>query len=173
MAIKFKYRGEPFTADTPEEAVKTLALLKQQDKEAKEAYQERAARYLGAKMEMGGSLVAYGLDELTTPWTPEIFHSFMDRLGESQKAALAMLVTQHRVTDEELRQELGVSGNQALAGILSGISKQAAALGIPARAIFTLENFRNAGQRRSTYAVADKFLHIATDMSWPQVPSEK
>jgi hypothetical protein len=82
-------------------------------------------------------------------------------------------VTRRRVTDEELRRALNVSGNQALAGVLSGISKQAAALNIPARAIFGFENLRNAGKRRSTYTVADKFLQIATDMNWPQSPSEK
>src|SRR5271156_5062224 len=57
MAIRFKHGGIAFTADTPEEAAKLRALLQQQDTEAAT---ERASKFLGAQMGMGGSLVAYG-----------------------------------------------------------------------------------------------------------------
>jgi hypothetical protein len=97
-----------------------------------------------------------------------VFLTFIEHLGESQLAALALLANRHRVTDEELRDALNVPGNQALAGVLSGISKQAAALNIPAREVFSFENFRNAGTRRSTYTVAEKFLDIAEQMNWPE-----
>ncbi len=110
-----------------------------------------------------------------TPWTPDAFISFIDRLGNPQRTALSLLVTRRRVTDAELRKAVHVTGNQALAGVLSGISKQAAALGIPARDIFSFENLRSAGKRRSTYTVADKFAEIASKMNWPgpQNTSEK
>ena len=168
MGIQFKHRGELFIADTPEEAMQMRALLKKQDTEA--AQKRVLARY-GGKMEQLGAFVAA---EAETPWTQEVFVAFIDRLGDSQQAALAALVTRRRVTDEELRKELKVSGNQALAGVLSGISKQAAALNIDARDIFSFENLRNAGKRRSTYTVADKFLDIASRMNWPgpQFPSK-
>jgi hypothetical protein len=169
MAIKFKHRGEPFTADTPEEAAQMLALLKKQDADA--AQNRVWARY-GGKMEQIKAFIA---EEAETPWNPEMFLSFIDRLGDPQQAALALLVTCRRVSDEELREALNVSGNQALAGVLSGISKQAAALNIPARSIFSFENLRNAGKRRNTYTVADKFWEIASSMNWPgpEFPSEK
>src|SRR5947208_3205760 len=67
-------------------------------------------------------------DENKFVWTPDRFSAFIDRLGDAQKLALALLVTKGSVTDEQLRNFLKVPGNQALAGILSGISKQAVAL---------------------------------------------
>jgi len=62
---------------------------------------------------------------------------------------------------------LNVPGNQALAGVLSGISKRAVALFIPPRAIFDFENFRVGGKRRSDYLVVDEFRHIAAELNWP------
>jgi len=179
MAIKFKHGGVAFTADTPEEALRLSTLLKERDAEAAQKriaeYQKRAgeARFMTKYGDGFQQIIASMDEEMETPWTFEVFLSFIDRLGSPQKAALAALVTHHRMTDEDLRKALSISGNQALAGVLSGISKQAAALGIPARAIFGFENLRNAGKRRSTYTVADKFLQIATDMNWPPAPSKK
>jgi hypothetical protein len=165
MPIRWKYRGETFTADTPEEAAQMRALLKQQDMEA-----ERKLAWKRFSLQHGDPLERiHAMVELDaeTPWTPDTFVRFVDRLGAPQQAALAELVRRHHVTDEELRKVVKVADNQALAGVLSGISKQAAALDIPARAIFSFENFRNAGKRRSTYAVSDKFVRIAADMNWP------
>jgi hypothetical protein len=151
MAIKFKYGGVPFTVDTPEEAAKIMGLLKQQDAEG-----AKRRAWNRATIEQGGpGAVAAFIEEEYGTWTPDVFLRFVERLGTSQKAALALLVTHRSVTDEELREVLKARGNQALAGILSGISKQAAALNIPARSVFSFENLRTAGKRRSTYTAAE------------------
>jgi hypothetical protein len=166
MAIKFKYGGVAFTADTPLEAAETLALFKKQDSEA--ALKRARSRFFA---EMSGGFLqkidAHLVQEAERSWTPDRFISFIDRLRKPQKVVLAELVSRRQATDEELRNVAGVSGNQALAGVLSGISKQAAALNIPARSIFSFENLRIAGKRQSKYSIADKFLQIATDMNWP------
>jgi hypothetical protein len=170
MAIGFKHGGVPYTADTPEEAAKFVALLRQQDAEeaTKRAY-NRATIAFGGPGAMTQQIVEhFG----AAPWTPDVFLRFIERLGASQQKALSMLVTRRRVADDELRDALGTRGNQALAGVLSGISKQAAALDIPARDVFSFENIRSAGKRRSIYSVADKVLRIATEMNWPVVPQE-
>lgn len=171
MAIKFKYRGEQFIADTPEEVVKLLAILKGQDAEmAREQALKKVMRRLG-----GGTL-RDSLEELAesvqNPWTLGTFNDFVGRLGARQKAILSFLVTHREATDEELRNTLGIISNQALAGVLSGISKQAAALGIPARTIFRFQNFRNAEGRRNIYTIADEFLETARNMSWPHTPAK-
>jgi hypothetical protein len=166
MAIRFKYGGISFVADTPQEAAQTMALLKERDAET--ARQNRQER-IQAMVKEGRMEELH--DHLTegpgTPWTQDIFLSFIDRLGKAQRYALALLVSFRHVTDEELRACINVTGNQALAGALSGISKQAAALGIDARDIFSFENLRNAGKRRSNYKVAPKFAEIASRMNWP------
>jgi hypothetical protein len=170
MAIRFKYGGVSFTADTPEEAAQTMALLKERDAETS---RQRSLARVGGRMEQLRASIS---EEAENPWTPAIFQSFIDRLGKPQQDALALLVTFRHVTDEELRASVDVPGNQALAGVLSGISKQAAALNIPPRDVFSFQNLRNGGKRRSTYTVSDKFLEIATQNNWPgphQFPLDK
>lgn len=162
MAIKFKYRGELFTTDTPEEAMRMRALLKQED--------EKGGQDRFVKGIMDSTREKYREAQIQAAelqWTPELFRRFIERLGKPQLAALSLLVTRRHMEDQELRKALKVPDNQALAGVLSGISKQATSLCIPFRAIYTFENFRNAGKRRSTYSVTGNFLEIATEMEWP------
>ena len=161
MAIKFEYGGVPFIFDTPQEADEMLALLKKREADAAiEQMRSRFFGYMGEFQQKLNPLVSF-------PWTRDTFISFLSRLGEPQKAALALLISHERVTDEELRHALNVPGNQALAGVLSGISKQAAAINIPARAIFAFENSRVGGKRRSEYLVAPEFRQIASELNWP------
>jgi hypothetical protein len=171
MAIKFKFGGINFTADTPDEVAQTLALL---EKRESEKHQARIQAML--KEGQTKELHEYLKEGPASPWTPELFVSFIDRLGKVQREALALLVLFNHVSDEELRACIKVTGNQALGGILSGISKQAAALGIEARHVFSFENFRNADRRRSTYTVSPGFRDLAGRMNWPnpeQYPYKK
>jgi hypothetical protein len=174
MAITFEYKGVTYTADTPKEADEMLSLVKKREVQLKqevkkkkaEAWMEwmlsRAPRY---RQEADQLISSY--DESKFQWTPDYFRALINRLGTPQKTALAVLVTQRSLTDEQLRKVLNVNNNQALAGILSGISKQATALFIPPRAIFDFENFRVGGKRRSDYLVVDEFRQIAATMQWP------
>jgi hypothetical protein len=102
-----------------------------------------------------------------SPWTTELFLKFTKSLGDSRKKALGLLVGKHRVADEELRKELGLETNQALAGVLSGISKQAVPLEISARSVFTIDDERKAGKLKKTYVVSKDFLRTANEMNWP------
>lgn len=175
MAITFKYGGASFTADTPKEAADTLALLKRkQAEEAKEEREVLAQAWLDRRISQSKEYMSHAQNELSSylegnkyEWSADRFKEFIDRLGEAQKSILAMLTTKRSVTDVELRAALKVPHNQALAGVLSGISKQAVALYIPPRAIFAFENFRVDGKRRSDYLVADGFREIAAKMNWP------
>src|SRR5215472_1523378 len=157
MAITFKYGGATFTADTPQEAADTLALLKrgvaEQSREKEKAFDAFMRRKIsqGSQYMKEAQALVGAYDESKFAWTPDRFLALVERLGKPQKIALALLVTKRSITDEELRTALNIRGNQALAGVLSGISKQAVALFIPPRAIFNFENFRSGGKRRSEY----------------------
>ena len=72
-----------------------------------------------------------------------------------------------RATDAALRQAVGVASNKQLAGILSGLSKQAAACHLSAREVFTIENESKAGETSKTYAIARHFRAMATANNWP------
>jgi hypothetical protein len=157
-----------FAVDTAEEAANLVERLKRQEiEEAKKRAWDQAYDRDAVQRGGPGALAAFMRQEIETPWAPEIFIRFIDRLGPPQQKALAFLVSGGRVTDEDLRETVGAANNQALAGILSGISKQAAGLEIPARDIFRIENLRIGGKRQSIYIVADKFQAIASEMNWP------
>jgi hypothetical protein len=165
MAIKLKYRGVQYTADTPDEAAKLMSLLREQDAAlVKERAIKKAFKVAGIRT---GNVFEELAEMVKNPWTPGIFMDYIERLGPRQRTALAFLVDRRQVTDAELRAELDVSNNQKLAGILSGISKQAAAINIPARTIFRFQNLRTSEGRRNTYSIAENFLETALEMSWP------
>jgi len=103
-------------------------------------------------------------------WTPKIFTAFLNQLGADQLTILSLLVTKRRVTYEDLGAAVKVDNNQALAGIISGISKQAAALSINPRAVFGIENHRRAGELTKVYFVDDRFREFAEAMKWPHPP---
>jgi hypothetical protein len=163
MAITFEYGGAKFTVNTPQEAAEMIALLKRQEAEA--AVTSMRVRFSELQETYEKELLS--LNDVKFLWTPDRFRALIDRLGEAQKLALGLLITRRSMTDRELREALRVPNNQALAGILSGISKQAQALVIPPRAIFDFENIRVGGKRRSDYLVVDEFRKVAVDLNWP------
>src|SRR3954469_13822535 len=85
-------------------------------------------------------------------WTVEMYWRLIERLGEKQVTLLDCLNDGPR-TDAQLRGDFSLKSNQQLAGILSGISKQAAALGIPARSVFKIEKEYQAGEVITTYVL--------------------
>ena len=101
------------------------------------------------------------------PWTPPVFSAFVSAIGPSQTTVLAWLVRHTRATDAQLRQVVGVETNQQLAGVLSGVSKQAAACYLPAREVFTIENESKSGETTKTYVIARHFLEMAAAQNWP------
>jgi len=107
-----------------------------------------------------------------TPWNGGRFTSFIEGLGESQRDVLRILLLTRTVKDVDLRQRLGITSNQQLAGILSGISKQAAARDIPARAVFRINNEYESGERTKYFVVAPEFEKIASDSNWPDAEAE-
>jgi hypothetical protein len=101
------------------------------------------------------------------PWNGDLFWKFIESLGDSQKLILSKLILKRSLKDKELRNLVGVKDNKQLAGVMSGISKQAAAHNIPARAVFKIENESKAGEVTKTYVVSLDFLRIANEMNWP------
>jgi hypothetical protein len=99
-------------------------------------------------------------------WDGQLFWKFVDNLGEAQKKVLGLLVHKGRMTDEEVRTILGLDNNQQLAGVLSGISKQAAALNISAREVYTINKEFESREVTKTYVIAADFQRIATEMNW-------
>jgi hypothetical protein len=103
-------------------------------------------------------------------WTAEEFTEFTDRIRTAQRRLLGKLLEfgPASLTDEKLRADLGIINNQALAGVLSGISKTALALNLePARVYLSRTQYRKGKPVRS-YRIASGFLRAATKMGWPR-----
>jgi len=79
------------------------------------------------------------------------------------------LVRKGKASDAELRKAADVRSNLELGGILTAVSKQAAATNVPARAVFTIETETASGENKKTYAIAMEFLRMASEMNWPPV----
>lgn len=101
-------------------------------------------------------------------WNATLFSSFVESLGGTQKTILSLLVRNQKMTDVDLRAALELETNQQLAGVLSGISKQAGALNVPARSIYTVEDERKSGVLTRTYAIERYFGEFAKEMNWPE-----
>jgi hypothetical protein len=170
MAIKIPFGNKVIECDTVEEAERILEILKRQEADERRTRQQQEAEGKRKLAELtGGSTMAF-MDELLHPvktWTPQLFVRFIDRLGADQLAILRILVIKGRASDDDLRAALKVDNNQALAGVISGISKQAAALDIIARAVFGIENHRRSGELTKIYFAADEFREMAHSMNWP------
>ena len=152
--IKIPYNGSYIECSSPSEAIE---VLKHIDAEQQKKITHRSSNAI-ADLVLG----------TTSAWTRESFWQFIEKLGEPQKRVLILLVRNHKVADETLRKHLKLKGNQALAGVLSGISKQAGILNIPARVVYTVEDERRAGELHKTYVAANDFLRIANEMNWPE-----
>lgn len=157
--IKFRYGRIEVECATEEEATHVFRQMLAED-------EKRRLRNRSALEVAIGSVVGEGKSD-ATPWTGELFWKFMNSLGDSQKRVLSGLVLKRSLSDKELRELLKLDDNKQLAGVLSGVSKQAAAHNVPARAVYKIENESNSGEIAKTYAVSLDFLRIANEMSWP------
>ncbi|HXJ95094.1 MAG TPA: hypothetical protein VMT20_19820 [Terriglobia bacterium] len=161
VMIRIKHEGVEIECDTVEEAEGVLKHIRE---EGAKMLKYEVPGLIADDQDIGSIITGW---TQVSRWKAETFQEFIESIGESQETALRMLVREKRVSDAELREELGVESNQQLAGILSGISKQAAALGIPARAVFTIENEFKSGKSSKSYVVARDFLEITKEMNWP------
>jgi len=155
-------QGRVIECTDAREAIAVLEHLHAQDKKA-------VRHRVPGVQEVVGELFSRALGgyEETNPWTLDAFFSFLDSLKEPQKQILSLLVKRRKLTDEELRKALKLDSNLELGGVLSGVSKQAAAVNVPARAVFTIENETKGGETTKNYVVAVNFLRMAIDANWP------
>lgn len=138
---EIEYRGRIVRCKTADAAARLLAVLEQQD---------------------------VAKDSL--PWSPHDFTEFVERIQLRQRKLLAKLLEHGSTTwlaAEKLCELLSIRGNQALAGVLSGITKVAMSLDIAPERVYLQTTRFKEGQRSRFYRVASGFLHAANDNEWP------
>jgi hypothetical protein len=105
-----------------------------------------------------------------TPWSIDEFEKFTGRIQFQQRRLLAKLLeygTTAWLEDFKLREFLDIPHNQALAGVLSGISKVALMFGIEPRRVYTQNTVFKHGKAHRFYQVTSEFLRAAAKHKWP------
>jgi len=135
-----EYRGVVIRCSTPEEAA-------------------NLARMLGGEPE----------NPLVQAWRVDEFTDFVNRIQLAQRRLLAALLEAkgHSLKDFQLRDRLSLSSNQALAGVLSGITKVAQALEIDPKRIYIQHTTYSQGSPERRYWVSSAFQKAAMDADWP------
>jgi hypothetical protein len=114
----------------------------------------------------------------TMPWRLHEFTEFVNRIQWQQRRLLNILL--HSVTPVPVRElclKLHLSGNQALAGVLSGITKVAQTLDIDPGRIYKQDTTYSKGRPERKYRVVYAFRQAAKENSWPsqedlEIPAE-
>ena len=135
-----EYKGVVIRCETPEEAA-------------------QLARMLGGEPD----------NPLVQEWRPDEFLEFVNRIQLTQRRLLAALLDAkgQSLKDFELCGRLGLSSNQALAGVLSGVTKVAKALDMDPKRIYIQHTTYSQGLPERRYWVSSAFQKAAMDADWP------
>jgi hypothetical protein len=113
----------------------------------------------------GGKLV-----RSEAPWTAEEFQKFTGRIHVPQRRLLKHLLdhgTTARIENARLRELMDIPDNQALAGVLSGISKVALMFDIEPRRVYSqITKFKHS-KGIQYYQITSSFLQAAHKYNWP------
>jgi len=147
VAIEFKYKGTTWRADTAQEAVALRNELEKSDKVFNPEFE--------------------AMDQLNDFWTPDRFMDVVGGIGELQQKLLVAVRHKPRITSTELVRELGISSEVALAGVISGLSKQLKQLGIELKHVLVIEVKWSGKTKTRRFILDDFFLYAGAEQNWP------
>ena len=133
MAIRFAENGCEYVADTPEEVLQLRRLL------------ERSQAQSGTDDGSKGQV---------SRWTQERCLTIINSLGEQQKRLLISTQLRTTINMKDMARALQLPSQEALAGVVSGLSKQLEKLGVPATQVFFVET-RWVGKKK------ERWFHLA------------
>lgn len=150
MAVKFTYHGESYTADTPEEAVRLRHLLEDAD-------YERAKKDPGFRAR---------LHQRVSGWSDEKFWKVINALGPLQTRFLVAIYLWTSIDSRELATVLELPSQEALAGVVSGLSKQLEKLDVTPSEVFYVETYWVGKKKERYFHLSDGFDGAATELHW-------
>lgn len=148
LAIEFKHRRTVWRADTPEEAVALRNQLEKADKAYVPEHEE--------------------MERLNDLWTPDRFLDVINGIGELQLRLLSVVYQNPSITSQELVKKLGLESEVALAGVISGLSKQLKQLDISLNHLLMIEVKWTGKTKTRRFIVDDFFRHAAAEQNWPE-----
>ena len=150
VAIEFKHRGRQWRADTIEEALELRKLLDEEDQAAAMSGEEPA-------------------DQEVHSWTPDVVTELLQGLGDLQKSFLRALY-EHRthVPSTDIVVALGLDAEVSLAGVLSGLSKQAKKLDIMPWNLYDLQITWKGKAKTRSFKLKGAFRWALDELGWPE-----
>ena len=142
MAIEFEHRGKKYRADTAREAAELQALLDSQDDQR-------------------------GRTRLKT-WSADVTMEFLSGLGEMQAGFLSALAGAGNVPSQTIVEALRLDSEIALAGVLSGLSKQAKKTNINPHDLYVVETQWNGKKRERSFRLSEDFRDSLIEVGWPE-----
>jgi len=149
VSIEFIHEGKRWKADTPEEAIRLRRQLEidtMREKQTTSDWEEFLAR----------------------PWTPEVFNTFLDSVGEQQKAAVLFMAEHVGISSAELTDRLKLDSEMALAGVISGLSKQLKTMDLEPSDLYTVKTSWNGKKKERFFFLLDSFRQAAEEAEWPK-----
>lgn len=143
LAIRFKYGGIEWDVDTIQEAI---AVREQMDANAHpwDDWEEQE-RF----------------------WTPDKFLDAIEGIGELQRELLIAIHHKPGISGKELAISLGLDSEVALAGVISGMSKQLKKMQIEPSRVFSIKVAWNGKTKNRTFLLDDFFIKSGTEQNWP------
>jgi hypothetical protein len=159
LAIEFIHRGKKWRADTAEEAIRLRQALEIED---------RREQLASDPLEEKGFL-----DELDSPWTPAVFWTFLDGIGEQQKDAVLAMAEHDGISSADLTNRLHLINEMSLAGVISGLSKQLKTLGLTPPDLYTVNTSWNGKKKERFFFLQKHFRQTAEEVGWPKEKGEQ
>lgn len=147
VAIRFRFNHQNWEADTVEEAVALRAKLESSVRFPPDPHREMA--------------------RLEKFWTPDKFKDVIDNIGALQHRLLIEVHKQPNISGDLLRQQLGLESEVALAGVISGLSKQLKKMQIEPRQVFLIKVDWKGKNKNRTFLLDDFFVGAGTEQNWP------
>jgi hypothetical protein len=147
MAIKFEHNGTTYHADTAAEAAALQRQLKQ-DAALYGSYRDESARKV---------------------WTADLAMDLLNGIGELQKKMLAELaVYGASVKSGVLVERMGIESEVALAGVVSGLSKQLRKMSINPTSLYRVDVTWKGKDKERFFVLSSDFRDALTELGWPE-----
>ena len=148
MAIEFEHNGKKYRADTPEEAVRLQFELDKHD-------------------------LLYGTYPHSTSrrvWTADLAMDLINGIGELQKKFLAELSNcGASIKSSDLVEKMGIDSEVALAGVISGLSKQLRKMSINPTSLYHVDVTWKGKDKQRYFVLSSDFKDALTELGWPEV----
>jgi hypothetical protein len=148
MAIEFEHRGRTWRADTPEEAITLRRRLEESDDFS--------------------TWLENPVDPLPDPrWTHDAVMELLQSLGPQQNLFLRALLERGKLASDQIRRALHLDSETALAGVVSGLSKQLKKAGFAPSDLYSVSVSWNGKNKTRTFELSGQFESTAKELGWP------